>query len=368
MIWHRPVLKGKIQGILLFALLFAVIALPLYNFLRLNPGAETRVAEVRVPLDALLAGDLRPVLQNGWQILLGFGWQGDPLWRQNVAPQPIFEPLTALLFYGGLAFSIWHWRDKRYGLLLLWLLTSVSPSIVTIDAPSTIRISNSLLFLTLFPALVMHNLPRLSPGFGKLSTEWPRILLIALFLFNAGRTINYTFYQWPANDEVRFVWQEALTEMAGLIDEQANWEQIAIGGWTPDTMDAPTMALTLRRDDIELRHFQPERSLVVPAGAASSPIATMLNPTELPVHPLIREWLAARGMQSEVRDSFVLHQLPLPATLAPQLGYDLLFGNELRLLGLEPGPGCSDDGWCELISVWQVESVSHEPRGYFSIS
>ncbi|MCA9983339.1 MAG: glycosyltransferase family 39 protein, partial [Anaerolineales bacterium] len=58
-IWHRPLLKQKLPGLILFALLFALVAWPLWQFLRLNPGAETRVDEVRAPLDALLAGDLR---------------------------------------------------------------------------------------------------------------------------------------------------------------------------------------------------------------------------------------------------------------------------------------------------------------------
>ena len=39
LIWHRPMLKNKGFGLLLFFLLFAVVAFPLFNFLRLNPGA-----------------------------------------------------------------------------------------------------------------------------------------------------------------------------------------------------------------------------------------------------------------------------------------------------------------------------------------
>ena len=361
-LWHRPLLKQKLPGLVLFLLFFALAAWPLWQFLRLNPGAETRVAEVRAPLDALLAGNLRPVLLNGWRILLGFGWRGDPLWRQNVAPQPIFEPITALLFYAGLGLALWRWRDARYALLLLWLSIAMAPSIVTIDAPSSIRMSNSLLLLTLFPALVMHNLPRLSPVLPKLSTDLRLIMLILLIGLNVVRTGWYTFKVWPANAEIQFVWQAALTGAAAFLDEQPTWRDAAIGGWTPETMDSPTMALTLRRDDIRLRHFQPERAVILPAGA---PVAHILHPTALPLAPPLQTVLAAYGLQTTVFDTFLWHELPLADPLSPTVPADLLFGGELRWLGYWPGPGCAAAGACELVTLWQVEAAATGSRRLF---
>jgi putative effector of murein hydrolase len=38
-------------------------------------------------------------VENGIKILGMFGWSGDPLWRQNVAGMPVFEPVVAVLFY-----------------------------------------------------------------------------------------------------------------------------------------------------------------------------------------------------------------------------------------------------------------------------
>ncbi|MCB0028553.1 MAG: glycosyltransferase family 39 protein [Anaerolineales bacterium] len=361
-IWHRPLLKQKLPGLILFALLFALVAWPLWQFLRLNPGAETRVDEVRAPLDALLAGDLRPMLLNSWRILLGFGWRGDPLWRQNVAPQPIFDPITALFFYAGLGLALWRWRDARYGLLLLWLSTAIVPSIVTIDAPSNIRMSNSLLLLTLFPALVMHNLPRLSPALSKLSTDPRLIMLILLIGINTVRTGWYTFKVWPDNEEIQFVWQAALTEAAAFLDAQPAWQDAAIGGWTPETMDSPTMALTLRRDDVQLRHFQPERAVILPAGA---PTAHILQPTALPLAAPLQAVLEAQGLQTTVFDSFLWQEMPLTEPLQPAVPADLLLGGELRWLGYWPGPGCAADGICELVTLWQVETIATGPRRLF---
>ncbi|MCZ7670059.1 MAG: hypothetical protein M5U34_24235 [Chloroflexi bacterium] len=94
--------------------------------------------------------DWRPVLANALKILAMFGFVGDPLWRQGVAGMPVFGPVVALLFYLSLPLCLWRWRDARYGFLLLWLATAVIPSLVTINAPSAIRLINLLPVLGIF--------------------------------------------------------------------------------------------------------------------------------------------------------------------------------------------------------------------------
>ena len=71
-----------------------------------NPGAEFRISEIDAPLRAFMAGDLRPVLQNLLRLAGMFGLAGDPLWRQNVAGRPVFDPLLGLFFYGGLLLAL----------------------------------------------------------------------------------------------------------------------------------------------------------------------------------------------------------------------------------------------------------------------
>ena len=38
-------------------------------------------------------------------------------------------------------------------------------------------------------------------------------------------------------EEVQFVWQAALTDMAAYLDESPGDTPVAIGGWSPATMD-----------------------------------------------------------------------------------------------------------------------------------
>lgn len=95
-----------------------------------------------------------------------FGVSGNPLWRQNIAGRPVFDPIMGLLFYAGVLLGVW--RDRRYAFLLLWLAASII--LVTIDAPSSIRVINLLPVLMLFPLVVIP--PLTCPQYGK---SYPQI-------------------------------------------------------------------------------------------------------------------------------------------------------------------------------------------------
>lgn len=363
-LFHWPAFKKRWPGIALFFILYTLVAAPLVYYLATNPGIEARVAEVDAPLRALREGDFGPVIANSLKILAMFGWSGDPLWRQNVAFQPVFEPVTALFFYAGLALSLWRWRDARYGFILLWLSTSAIPSIVTIDAPSSIRISNSLPFLTFFPAIVIHSLFNLSPTFQQLSTNLgekaTKSLLIFLLLFNIGWTSHAIFIVWPSNDEVQFVWQEALTRAAKVVDKLPADQTAAIAGWTPETMDPPTMTLNTGRAG-ELRYFDPAHTLIVP-GAAQ---AHIIRPTILPLNPYLERKLAGWGASIQ-RDKAITHyRLASPPAVAPERPLRVSFGNELLLLGYTTLTPCRPAGDCRMISYWRVTRLPDGPRRFF---
>ncbi|MEM8862788.1 MAG: glycosyltransferase family 39 protein [Chloroflexota bacterium] len=379
------VFKMAWRDLLFFSAIYLLISWPLIQFLQSLPTVETRIAEIDAPLRALLAGDLGPVLDNAIAILLGFGFSGDPLWRQGVAFQPIFEPLFALLFYFGLAISIWRWRDIRYGILLLWLTAAVVPSLVTVDAPSTIRMILLVPILSVFPVLgleqilnvfgfsisrtsvpenrgVIHSYPQLSPGNRQLSTRkldfaWLSLLTAFLMLFYGLRSGQAIFRVWPLNDEVQFVWQQSLSEIGEDIDQQVEIDQVGIAGWTPDSMDAPTMLLVVKREDISMRHFGRVgeiETIVMPAGAH-----TVYRPADLPFHPVLEHELS-QNHQKKTNKDFVSYQSVGEAkfdhTQTNTLFFNPFSGFELTLLGhrfVETG----EKGRIQLVTHWQVEAL-----------
>jgi len=377
---HREDFRKRWRGVLLFFIIYLVVAAPLALYLAGNPGVEYRLSEINQPLNSLLDGSIRPALENTLSVIAMFGIRGDPLWRQNVAFLPVFEPILAIFFYTGLVISITRWREQRYVFIVLWLLTAAIPSIVTIDAPSSIRIINALPVLTMFPIIgleVIHFLGRFSTVSGKLSPENARILaffgLVIVFAFYIGRTSWAAFQEWPEANEVRFVWQEALTEVAAYLDDQESMTSVALGGWTPDSMDPPTMELSLVRQDLDIRYFDPTLGLIIPLGSQSEGEVGIVKPSLLPIDPFLEEILTSWGALPETIDSFTLYQVPPDLTVDPEFTTGILFGDELFYLGYDLLSPCtsrrvgssSDSNACELVTYWRVEEPVDGPRRIF---
>lgn len=358
-------LKTLTVALGLFGLAYLVTASPLLVYLRAHPGAEYRVAEVSAPLTALRAGDWRPVATNAWKILGAFGWRGDPLWRQNVADAPVFTPLTAIFFYGGVGWCLWR-RERRHVFILAWAGAATLPSLATVDAPSTIRMIGLLPVLTLFPSLFIHNLGQLSTIRSRLSTRlWVAAWIIGLAAlgWEFGRTITYLFSVWPNNAEVKFVWQTSLTEAARALDAAAEISPVAVMGWSPDTLDPSTWNLSLRRTDLSVRFFghelpTPMDVVILPAGGAAGALR-VVRPTLRPFQPAIERLLTGWG-EAETDQEFVLYHLRVSAdTFHPAFPQVVAWGDELLFLGYDVlGAG-------RLLTYWQVLQPPPAPRSIF---
>jgi 4-amino-4-deoxy-L-arabinose transferase-like glycosyltransferase len=367
---HHRVFRHRWRGILVFFGIYALVAAPLGIFLLSNPGIESRIGEVDAPLLALTSGNLRPALENTLKFIAMFGLRGDPLWRQNVALLPVFDAIVSLFFYIGLLISLWRWRQTRYMFGILWLFTSAMPSILTIDAPSSIRMINALPILTVFPAIgleVIHLFRPLSTVSTRLSPVFRRnltiVLFLLLFIFNAGRTWRAIFHTWPANDEVQFVWQQALTDAAGFLDSAPESGPVAIGGWTPETMDPPTMELALKREDLSLRYFDPGRAVIIPA-ADQAQKGRILHPTALPLHPALLQQLSKVGVQPEPQGTFTYYEVGDDVIAAGMFNKapDASFGGEISLLSRHL---VLEDDSMEVMTIWRVEKSAMADRSFF---
>jgi hypothetical protein len=226
---------------------------------------------------------------------------------------------------------------------------------------------NLLPVLPLFPIAVIHSLGQLSTVSTKLSTETGQIrgklTLTILLLFYLGRTANTIYRVWPQNDEVRFVWQAALTETAVYLDNSPDTSPVAIGGWSPATMDPPTMQLALQRDDLDLRYFgsdsmtAPINTLILPH--SSGPIR-ITRPNIRPFAPALESQLANWDAELETRDAFTIYDLRFTIPV-PQHSAATTFGNELNFIGYSIlNPQSSS-----LITYWQVLASPTTPRRFF---
>jgi hypothetical protein len=230
---------------------------------------------------------------------------------------------------------------------------------------------NALPIITIFPVIgleVIHYLGRLSTVSTVLSTKnWRIASILALsiiFFFYIARSTQGIFKTWPAEEEVRFVWQEAFSDSAAYLDNSDDNRPVALGGWTPETMDPPTMELSLKREDLSIRYFDPSTSLILP-GAIDDGYPRIIRPTILPLDPTLEERLFDWGVEAQEMGSFTLYDLGQVQDIQPEISTKINFSDELSLIGYDWIEPCKVGGGCQLITYWQVLSPVDEPRSIF---
>jgi hypothetical protein len=146
-----------------------------------------------------------------------------------------------------------------------------------------------------------------------------------------------------------------LRDTAVYLDAHPHVNGAAVGGWTPDTLDPPTMALLLRREDLALSYFSPpDGTLLLPAG---EPIH-LFRPAILELAPFWQEQLAAWGATVTEEDNFVYYRLAERPSLALRQEETVTFGGEWRWLGYRQTEG-------GLATAWQITAAPENGRRLF---
>jgi hypothetical protein len=373
--------------LILFLLTAALVCAPLVAWLTAHPEAEYRISEVREPLDRLLAGDPSLVRQNFVANLKLFTFSGDPWAHQNLRSRPVFaDPVSAALFYAGLLIALWRWRTPKYGLLLIWLLGALVPSIVTAVAPSSVRDILGLVVVFVFPALALVEAGCWIERFLPSAFRLPRparilplascVLLLAPCFFLTAR--DY-FVRWPLDDVARFFFQADLTAVGRRLDELPSKTPVVVAGLTVHSTDGPTLNVVARRDIADVRLCDTRETLVVPTGRD----VWLFVPQVVPFDADLRERLLRWGAMAEVdwQSSFTGYHLSDDAALRRDL-QDLMnavalpdhapvtlpasFGGRLSFLGYEwlgqaPTPGTV----LAVLTYWRVEEPPPTPLRTF---
>lgn len=275
---HRRLFRSHAAGIGLALLIALAIDAPLLLYLHDHPGVDQRFGQVSAPLDTLLEGDPSLVIEHAWRTLLMPIWQGDQEWLYNVARRPVFDPVTGVLFYAGLALCVARWRTPWRGALLAWLALGMGQAVLTWPAASFSH--------TITAQPVFYLLPALGAdwGLGKLgrvlrmphSTYRPFAAgaCAALVAANLGLTVRDYFGTWSAHPNVRAEYQASLTAMARYL-ESHNSPAVAGGAlvdaWNPS--NAYGFGLIYRRPDRPVAWYNPAGALAWPPGPGPMTVA-----------------------------------------------------------------------------------------------
>lgn len=378
-LFHRQRLRGRWGKLILAALVAALVAAPLLIWLATHPGAEARVAEVREPLDRLLAGDPSLVWENLKANLRMFTFEGDPWPRQNVPGRPVFpDSLNGLLFCAGVGIALWRWREPRYAFLLIFLMGSLVPSVVTSVAPSSIRDILALVVVFAFPAMALAAVTRrLSPPDPRRSTLFAVLVVSTCALTLGIGTLRDYFVRWPRDSVVRFDYQAALTAAARRVDALGGDVPAVVSGLSIHTMDRPGLQLAARRGIDQVRLCDTRESLVVPGRAGGH----LLVPEVVPFDGRLRRRLLTWGGREvdSTSGSFAEYILPGPETIVEALpevevrvpegtsvSLPASFEGHVSLVGVDwiEGQG-TPGGRLTLVTAWRVESPPSTPLKAF---
>ena len=367
---RTPLLTAATRPQLTYAALVLAVSLlvylPLGLTLRANPELQQRLEQLEGPLDALAAGDAGPVLRAALATLGVFSVSGDPRWTYSLPGRPLFDPLMALLFYGGLALALWRWRRPVYALLPVWLAVALLPSALSPDAPSTVRLVSALPVVYLLPGLAVAAVVRwartwVAAGRGQATRRaiGTGLLLVAVLLlaYTGWRTVR-DGRRWSADLETRLRYQTALRDIA------ADWA--AQGAGAPvvaevfyEPIDGASLRRSIGRD--------PLARWVQTGGGVAGALVWPAGPADVRLYvpeyaPLDGELAAAVGLgepiyRSSGAPSFAVYALP-SVTAVELSPAEASFGAPpvVALRGFAPLniDTATGDGQLRLLSAWEV--------------
>lgn len=311
-----------------------LVYLPLFLTLRAHPELLERVNQLSGPITALRAGDWRPILHNALATLGVFSFSGDPRWTYMWPGRPLLDIVAGLAFYAGLLICLRRWRAPAYRLPLLWLGLGLTPSIVTPDAPSAIRLIGALPAVFVLPGIAVAALQaqaarRLSPAWaGALGA----ICLALLAGVGFGRTYSLYLRAWPLQVETRLKYQSHYLDIARAIADRPGAPVVNVGFFAPIEDD------TLRRDlgrDPQARWAQQGQALIWPVESAY-----LIVPETAPLQPGLATALEVPEtalVRSLKTPGFAIYALP-PQPDWSQPGLPVTFDGKLALLGYRQLP------------------------------
>lgn len=214
---HPAKLRGRLWGLLLFFALPALMATPMVLYLRWHPELEQRLGQVAAEiLTGLRQGNPVPLIRSALNTLKMFGIQGDPEWLYNISGRPVFDPLAALLFYGGVLVALWRWRDPRRAFLVLWLAVGIAPTMASWPPGSLGHSIAALPVVYALPALMLVDVLDWTHERPWLRRAALALVVVVPITFVSINVYDY-FVRWPRFPDVQHEYQAPISAVARYV-------------------------------------------------------------------------------------------------------------------------------------------------------
>lgn len=227
---RREQLKATSRSLLLSLLLAALIFAPFGVYMASHPQVvNQRLVSMTNALDRARAGELQALLASVGGVLKMFSIEGDEEWRYHLAHRPVFDPVTSVFFYLGLALSVRgafrsKSRDRRqpeFALLLLWMGAMLAPNAVLNENPSFIRAAGAIVPIFLLTGVGVDGAIKWVQARTQ-AARWLGPLLIGLGLVvSLAYTAHGYFSVWSNHAEVRAVYHADQALMGRYLEDHA---------------------------------------------------------------------------------------------------------------------------------------------------
>jgi hypothetical protein len=190
---QTQVWKRNLAGIFIFMICsYVMVSGVLVQYSRNPATAFNRVQEVSITNtdNSSSPRDMgQGLLQNFKLNMYMFNHMGDARTRDNIlAPRPMLDFWSGILWAIGFLFAVYHWRRSYYGLALILFYTIALNSILSVEAPQSLRTTGNISIIYLFMAPVLARADEFLKKVLKGSGSFLATVCLIAFVFMAART------------------------------------------------------------------------------------------------------------------------------------------------------------------------------------
>jgi hypothetical protein len=281
LLFHLSWVRRNWRALLGVGLIATAVVLPLVVYLAKHPELGERYQQLGGPLDALMRGDASPIFRSIAATLGMVSASLDARWTYARPGSPAFGLVGQVLVYLGLIQGVRRFRHPAYGLLSIWLGVMLIPSMVTPDAPSSIRAIGALPavcgFLGVGASLVLDWAHSFEHAFRKELRTVLYGVLIGAGLLELGLTYS-DLRTWSAHSEVYWLYKAHFYEIAQFLDDPPPTvpspveDAVVFESWV-DPIDVDGVRRNLAHDGRVPRWTQRGEAFVWPAASSRFVIA-----------------------------------------------------------------------------------------------
>lgn len=266
-----------------------------------------------------------------------FAFAGDQQWKYNLAGQPVFNPLWALLFAAGLVLALWRGRRPEYFFLLLWFTFGLLPGILTSEAPHNLRTIDSQPAAYFFPALAISAAFSYSKVRARRIQELTAVAVLLFFAGSAVITFQDYFVRWANDSHVTALFYPDIAGAMRLLKAFKPSDQVYMSVRAPDLI-APMRNYFAWRQSIPLPQlFDAGQGIVLDRNNRRSIyILPMSAPASQGVDQILLQGALIREEKSDIGQilyrAYAIENVSLPTPGTRLVGR---FGNLTELTGYD---------------------------------